>query len=463
MKNINDLFIFKNNFLIIKQNIMLRPWWFNELSIEDQKIFDWIVNIIKKNYKAFWYDHIHTPAVERNEVLTAKSWEDASKQIFWLYWLAQWIDDAKSYSLHFDLTIPLARYVLDWQDKLTFPFKRYQIQTVWRWERQQRWRFKEFFQADVDVIWKDEDIKNNKSKFLYYDAELAYIAWSTIKDIFDFTKIEDEVTININNRKILWSYIDNICKWDENKKNKLISIIDKYYKIWEDKFKEEIKELWFTKNETNKINDFLTVERNKEDLLKLIDFIKSETFNDWINELYYVVNEIDKLSEWFNNKIKYKINFLIVRWLDYYTWTVYETFSEKDIGIWSLCSGWRYEWLTKHINSKSNFSWVWISIWVDRLMSLISEKETKENINIEKKLMIVNFQDNIENIYRLWSKLINNYNIEIYPKADNIKKQLTYANKKWLKYVVIYWEKEFLNKEYLIKDLELWTSKIVKI
>ena len=123
---------------------MYRVWGFVDYCPDKQVFFDKILNIVEKVYSSFSYLKIYTPAVEKNSVLTSKWWDEVLGQIFWLYWLKQGCNDLKKYSLRFDLTIPFARYVLDWKDKIQFPFKRYQIQPVWRWERSQKWRYKEF-------------------------------------------------------------------------------------------------------------------------------------------------------------------------------------------------------------------------------------------------------------------------------------------------------------------------------
>ena len=135
--------------------MVLRPGWFPEYSPAEQLVFDDIKKIIEANYSQYGFAHIETPAVETTSVLLAKNGEDAGKQIFWLYGLAQGNEDTKDYALHFDLTVPFARYILDRENDITFPFKRYQIQPVRRGERSQRGRFKEFWQSDIDVIWQE--------------------------------------------------------------------------------------------------------------------------------------------------------------------------------------------------------------------------------------------------------------------------------------------------------------------
>ena len=200
---------------------MLLPSGFPEYSPSQQATFDRIKTIIEKNYLSFGYYHIHTPAVESNKVLLAKSGQETSKQIFWLYGLAQGGEDLKDYSLHFDLTIPFARYILDHEAEITFPFKRYQIQPVWRGERAQRGRFREFWQCDIDTVWRAD----SANSMVFYDAETLLV----IAKIFEEIRKEYQiwkVTIHYNDRKFLAKLLD-----DYPNKSELYILFDKYYKI----------------------------------------------------------------------------------------------------------------------------------------------------------------------------------------------------------------------------------------
>ncbi len=442
---------------------MLRVWWFNEFSPSDQIIFDNILDIVENNYKQFGYSHISTPAVERNDVLLAKSWEDASKQIFWLYWLAQWVEDKKDFSLHFDLTVPFARYVIDWWNELVFPFKRYQIQPVWRWERQQRWRFKEFYQSDIDTIWNMKWASENLEQYLYYDAETIFVLYKTLIELKNYIWVDDDIIMNINNRKILWPFIDYIIWDDKNIKHDLFNMIDRFYKISIDEFKKWVSDLWLKDDKINKLLEFLSLDISYDNLLSLIWYIPDQKFDDWIKEFYDIIDHIEKLSKNFNIKINYKINFLIVRWLDYYTWIVFETFFKSDRSLWSICSWWRYEWLTTYIEPKSNYSWVWWSIWIDRFMVMYQEKN-KWVKNTLSEYMFVNFSETYEDILNLAWRYVSEWkNIDIYPSPSKLKKQFEYADKKWIKYVVILWEWEKEKWVYKIKDMSNWEEETIKI
>ena len=194
--------------------MVLRPGWFPEYSPAEQLVFDEVKQIIQANYSQYGFAHIETPAVEANSVLLAKNGEDAGKQIFWLYGLAQGNEDTKDYALHFDLTIPFARYVLDWENELTFPFKRYQIQPVRRGERSQRGRFKEFWQSDIDVIWSDEwwVMSDGKWKNLYYDAEMLVVMAKTLYEIVAKFLANKPFTLHINNRYLLAGFFSQFAE-----------------------------------------------------------------------------------------------------------------------------------------------------------------------------------------------------------------------------------------------------------
>lgn len=435
---------------------MLKVWWFPEYTPSQQITFDEVKKIIEKNYKQFWYLNINTPAVESNKILLAKSWEETSKQIFWLNGLAQ-VDDNKSYSLKYDLTVPFARYVLDYQDELTFPFKRFQIQPVWRWERQQKWRFKEFYQADIDVIWKN----NENNSYIFYDTETIFTLYKTILEIINFVKINDKIIIQISNKKI----VDTILKeWinDEVLESKIINLIDKYEKIWEESFWLALEDLFVSKETINNIIDILNTEFTKENILNLKKIIPNKNLEIWVDELYEVVNLLEKLSSNTWIELNYNINLKIVRWLDYYTWTVFETNFEKNNTVGSICSWWRYENLTWYIDPKQkDFSWVWWSIGLTRLLSILFEMKNIEAKSISTtQYLFVNFDETIDKIIELYCKYLNEWkNIELYPNSDKLKKQLKYANNKWIENVIILWQNEQDEWIYKIKNMETWEEK----
>lgn len=433
--------------------MVLRPGWFPEYNPAEQIIFDQIQKIIEKNYIQYGYAHIQTPAVEANSVLLSKNWEDAGKQIFWLYWLAQGKDDTKEYSLHFDLTVPFARYVLDHENDIVFPFKRYQIQPSRRGERSQRGRFKELWQADIDVIWNDQNAWW-VGKYLFYDSETLFVLLKTLEEIKTTFLPKRKISMHINNRYLLSWFLEQFAV-----DPKLIySLFDRYYKIGQEKFIEELAMIWLSTVEQKKIIAFTTT--------KLADLTESsassEKFVKWLTELKEVMKHIDLLN------VSYDFSFVydpfIVRGLDYYTGTVYEVYFDDDMWLGSISGGGRYENLTGYIDPKKNFySWVGWSIWLSRMTFLILEtiKTTQATV---ADYLFVNFESTIADIYALVTTFVNEgKNIEIYPTPDKLAKQFAYADKKWIPNVVILGEWELKDKIYKIKHMKTGEETTVNL
>jgi len=433
--------------------MVLRPGWFPEYSPAEQLVFDQVKMIIESNYRQYGFAHIETPAVESNSVLLAKNGEDAGKQIFWLYGLAQGKDDTKDYALHFDLTVPFARYVLDRENELTFPFKRYQIQPVWRGERSQRGRFKEFWQSDIDVIWQEIE-KWILGKNLYYDAEMLVVIAKTLHEIVAKFLSNKPFTLHINNRYLLsWFF----SQFDEKVVPQLYNLLDKYYKMWFDVFQKELAEL-ISPAEVEKILTF--VQSNFEKLDP--NLVNNDNYRKWYQELQEVLRFVDGL----NQEKKYTIVWdpCIIRGLDYYTGTVYETLFDDDIALWSISSGGRYENLTGYINpKKSNYSGVGWSIWLSRMVYLILET-MKPQHTTQTEYLFVHFSETLQDILMLANLFVDEgKNIEMYPSADKLGKQFTYADKKWIPHVVILGEWEKLLKRYKIKNMKTGEEREISL
>lgn len=422
---------------------MLRVWGFQEYSPSDQKLFDACQKIIQDTYQKYGYVHIMTPAVEQNKILTAKSGEETWKQIFGLYGLANWAQDAKEYSLHFDLTVPFARYILDWENELSFPFKKYMCQPVWRWERSQKGRFKEFVQADIDAIWRRSEKEN-----YFYDSETALIVFNALKKVLKFLQVENKPTINLNSKKLMMGLKDYF-QLDE----KVFWLLDRYYKIDRADFETELKKL--SKNDES-FDQFLKIFDTKitlENIENILDF-ENENVKAWVNELKQIIFIAKNLSKGYGLDFDYKIDLSIIRWLDYYTGLVYELRLENVASsIW----GWgRYDNLTANFESKKSFDWVWGSIGLSRLFDFV-QKPKLENDDY----LILNFDDDFET----YAKIANQFqekNISIYPAADKLKKQFEYANKGWYSKVIICWDWEKENWIYKLKDMLTWDEKEIK-
>lgn len=424
----------------------LLPGWFPELTPDKQIIENNIKNIVRSNYERFWFVNIETPAVELNDVLTSKWWDEVSKQIYWVYGLKQWWEDLKDFSLHFDLTVPLARYVVDNESSLSFPFKRYQIQKVWRWERQQRWRFKEFTQCDVDVIWDNLNIN--------YDIEVIHVLYNTISEIFEFLKINKWIEVHLNNRK----FIDWLCtyfglEWET--KPKFYGLLDSFYKITHEEFNNRLKELAW-----EKYNELIKILQWNIDELKFDDEVLNSSFSE-LKETYL------KLKKQWVNVI---FDPYITRWLDYYTWTVFETFISDYFNFWSVCSWWRFDnlvWdMRKVANSKwINYWWVWWSIWLTRLFARLNDSGLlNKKLPLTQTIVFNTPWNNQEYREKVW-KILREGGIstDIYYETVKLWKQFSYAEWKNIPFWIFAWEDEEKWWNVIVKNLDNRESQTIEL
>ena len=276
-----------------------------ELLPNEQILFNQIKEKIENTYKKFGFLPLDTPIIELSEVLLAKAGGETEKQIY------RFNKGDTDLSLRFDLTVPLAKYVAKNYGNLSFPFRRYQIGKVYRGERTQKGRYREFYQCDIDII-GDEELD------LINDAELPSVIYMI------FTKLGfSNFTIKINNRKILNGLFENIGQKDNS--IDILRIIDKIDKIGKETVKEELEKLNIEKEQIEKIINFIKIEgTNNEKLEKLKALkIENETFNKGVEELTYVINNMRLFGIPEPNMM---IDLSISRGLDYYTGTVYETF-----------------------------------------------------------------------------------------------------------------------------------------
>jgi len=431
--------------------MVFRPGWFPEYSPAEQLVFDKIKKIIETNYSQYGFSHIETPAVEANSVLLSKNGEDAGKQIFWLYGLAQGNEDTKDYALHFDLTVPFARYVLDHEWEIVFPFKRYQIQPVRRGERSQRGRFREFWQSDIDVIRRDEgqgtsdEEQKTVWKNLYYDAEMLVVIAKTLQEIVSKFLDNKPFSIHVNNRYLLAGFFS---QFNEKVVPQLYSLLDKYYKIGVDRFKKELGGL-LSGEDTQKVIDFLQTWFDRLDP----NLVDNDLYRRGYAELQTVFSFVAGLNQ--GNKYTIVRDPFIIRWLDYYTGTVFEAYFDDDMLLGSISWWWRYENLTGYINpKKKNYSGVGGTIWLSRMVYLVLET-MKPEITTHVEYLFIHFSETIKEVSELANIFVDEgKNIEIYPSADKLGKQFAYADKKWITYVVIFGEGEKALKIYKIKNMK---------
>ena len=416
-------------------NINVLPG-FQELLPKEQIAFDRLKRTIEEIYQLYGFRPIETPVLERAEILLSKSGGETEKQIY------QFEKGDTKLAMRFDLTIPLARYVVKNQNDLVFPFKRYAIDRVYRGEKPQAGRFREFYQCDIDVIGRD-------TLDLSYDAEIPSIIASI------FSSLDLDFTIRINNRKILNGLFDSLKIED---RVSTLRVLDSMEKIGKEKTKVALKDIGLDDSQIEQIFDFykLNEKENKEiiESLKNSD-ITSDTFKQGVEELETVMDEINILG--ISSSVK--IDLTVARGLDYYTGTVYETILNKYPEIGSVCSGGRYDDLAGYF-SNQKFPGVGISIGLTRLFDQLKDKDV---LYIEDQtptvVLILPLTENREYSLKLADTLRENFiPTEIAP-FGNMKKSLNYANKLKIPYVVFIGEDEIRKGIYKIKDMESGEQK----
>lgn len=407
---------------------------FMELLPKEQILFNRMREKIQKSYEKFGFLPINTPIIEMAEVLLAKAGGETEKQIY------RFQKGDNDLALRFDLTVPLAKYVTENYNELSFPFRRYQIGKVYRGERPQKGRFREFYQCDIDII-GDETLS------ILNDAEMPSVIYYTIKEL----GFED-FTICINNRKLLTGLFEEL-KLKE-KSVDIMRVIDKLEKIGRDSVIECLKDLRIEEEKIEMIMNFIQINgSNDEKLRKLesLNFIE-DTFKQGLEELKEVVKYIRVFGVPDSN---FKVDLTIARGLDYYTGTVYETFLNDYREIGSVCSGGRYDNLAEYYTDKK-LPGVGVSIGLTRLFYKLNELKAikEEQKSISKVLVISMVDDNakaleIANILRK-----NGINTEVYLENKKIKAKFKYADKLSIPYVIIIGEDELQNNVVTLKNMD---------
>ena len=406
---------------------------FMELLPQDQIKFNQMLETIRKTYELYGFLPQETPIIESSEVLLAKAGGETEKQIY------SFKKGDKDLSLRFDLTVPLAKYVAQYYNELTFPYRRYQIGKVFRGERAQKGRYREFYQCDIDII-------GDGKLSIINDAEIPSIIYTTFKNL-GFSNF----VIKINNRKILNGLFDEL--EISEKMTDILIIIDKLEKIGAQAVKEELLKIDVIEEKIEKIEEFLNISGNTDEKIqKLKDLnFASEIYQNGIEEL----EEVIKYVRLFNiPEENFVIDLTIARGLDYYTGTVYETNLKGYESIGSVCSGGRYENLAGYY-TKKNLPGVGISIGLTRLFYNLKElgllKTDKKSIS---KVDIITMGIGVENAIEI-SNLLREKNIpnEIYKEDSKTKAKFSYANNLEIPYVIVIGEDEKEKGVYTLKDM----------
>ena len=407
-----------------------------ELLPEEQLEFDRIYEVIRKNYEKFGFAPIDTPIIERTETLLAKAGGETEKQIY------RFSKGDNDLSLRFDLTVPTARFVAENFGQLQFPFKRSQIGKVYRGERAQRGRFREFYQCDIDVIGRDNlNIK--------YDAEVIAVIYSIFREL-NF----GDFTLRINNRSITSGLIGglNLSK----KQAEIMALIDRAEKITPGEFYQQLENLDLGEN-TQFIKDFVGISGSCEEVLnklrKIDQNIKNDQFEKGIDELSKVAEILKKMGV---EEKYFKLDMLIVRGLDYYTGTVFETNLNDFKEIGSVSSGGRYENLSEYY-SKEKLPGVGASIGLTRLFwSLRDLGLLSFSKRSNAEFLIIPFSENeLEKSFKIANELRESgKNVEVLLEEFNMKKAFKFANKRGVKYVLVIGEQEISKNVFEFKNME---------
>lgn len=403
-----------------------------ELLPADQEVFDYIKNTIEETFKDYGFASIDTPVIEKNEILFAKGGGETEKQIFEI------ASESKDMSLRFDLTVPLARYVSEHFSDLNFPFKRYQIAKVYRGERNQKGRYKEFYQADIDII-------GHNDLSIYNDAILPFVMYKA------FEKLDlPALTFHINNRKLLNGFFQSL---EIDDTTEVLRTIDKKDKIGIEKTQSLLSEI-VGEDKAEEILAFIQNPAEGHDLVaSLKEFDGNDLYKEGLEELVIVY---DYMLAFGVPEANIKIDLAITRGLDYYTSTVYETFINGYESIGSVCSGGRYENLANNF-SKQNLPGVGMSIGLTRLFYQLQELGLVSQMHGSTCDVLVLPMNPSLHIYAI--EVLNKVKdqglkADIYLEGGKFKKKINYADKIGAKYAIIIGEEEANNKEVSIKNME---------
>ena len=439
----------------MKKIIPSLPKGTRDYSPNEMKKREYLFEVFKYTFNLYGFNCIETPSMENSEVLNGKYGEEGDKLIYRVLDSGDFlknIDNKKNISsnnlksqiskkgLRYDLTVPFARYVSMNRDKITMPFKRYQIQPVWRADRPQKGRFREFYQCDVDYI---------GTKSIVCESEIISLVYS----IFNKLKFDD-FEIKLNNRKILLGISEELNF--KNKFEKFCILIDKIDKIGVSGLKKEMK---LNKFPTSSIKKLISLIELKGNNSSKINYVKTFLSNSKIG--LEGISEIENLMK---IKSDFTLDFTLARGLSYYTSTIFEVVPTNN-NIGSLCGGGRYDDLTEIFGYK-NISGIGISFGIERIIEVLNTnnlfpKKIESNNNV---LISYLSNDLIKNSLELANKLREKgIPTDLYSKKAKLKKQLQYANNNNIPFVIIIGENEIKNKKYMLKNMKDGNQNLLTI
>jgi len=429
-----------------------------DFSSFDLKKREYLLNILKNCFKAFNFQEIQTPSFENLTTLTGKYGDEEDNLIFKILSsgdkikkadtealknnnLTKFSNSLSDKALRYDLTVPLSRFVSQNLNNLSFPFKRFQTQLVWRAERPQRGRYREFLQCDVDII-GESNILNEVECIKIYDTVFKRLSMP-------------KVNLRINNRQIL-DGISQLMNLDSV--NEIAPVLDKSDKIGYEGVIKKLTEKNISDSSINQLKFFLELKGSNQDKINSIraKFTSNNISIDGVDLLEKIINTSQKFNL---NNINLIFDLSLARGLSYYTGTIIEVSSPDEYNIGSIGGGGRYDNLVQENNPRlSGFG---ISFGFDRICLILDELNLfPNNLDSSKSFLFLNFGlDKIDKLPFFIDKIREkNITCEIYPSENKIKKQMDYANQKGINYVVIIGEDELKNSIFKIKDMSNGTE-----
>lgn len=409
------------------------PSGFNEYLPADQILFNSMLDTIRASYESFGFVPIDTPVIERSDVLLAKSGGETEKQVY------RFTKGDSDLAMRFDLTVPLARYVSMHYGELTFPFRRYHIGRVYRGERPQKGRYREFYQCDIDIV-------GNGNLSILNDAEIVGVIYQTFKnlDLGGFT-------IMINNRKLLGGFF---ASFGVTNITEVLRAVDRLDKAGPSAVAKELSELGITQeciDATLKLAGLCG--RPSEVLAEVRSWnIDNELFNTGIEELDTVCGAV---SSYGVPDDAFKINLRIARGLDYYTGTVYETFLDEHPELGSICSGGRYDELASNYTNQK-LPGVGIAIGISRLFSQLKESGLIKGAGraSASEVLVVPMDDSVEYAIKVAAAMRKRgVPTETYLNGGKMAKKMGYADKLGIPYVFVCGESERENTTVTVKNM----------
>ena len=408
---------------------------FMELLPRQQVLMESIMSTLRETYSLYGFTPLDTPIIEASEILLAKGGGETEKQIY------RFTKGDSDLSLRFDLTVPLAKYVALHYNELAFPFRRYQIGKVYRGERSQRGRFREFYQADIDVIGDGKlDIAN--------EAEIPAIIYQT------FSRLGlKRFQIRVNNRKILNGFYAMLGLSDQS--GDVMRTVDKLEKIGPEKVKSSLMDDFSVSEENaNAILQFIAIKGGNSQVLEALESYrgKNELFDLGLDELGTVVKYLSAFGVPEEN---FRVDLTIARGLDYYTGSVYETFMLDHPEIGSICSGGRYDNLAEYYTDKL-LPGVGISIGLTRLFYVLNEQNmlNQDRNTAPADVLILPMTEDLSPAVELATKFRNaGIRVQLYAEQKKFKAKMNYSDKIGVPYVVFLGEDEIRDGVVACKDM----------